>query len=80
MKNKDNGIVLFNGKNELPLWLKPYKIVNCKVISGYVINGGWDFTKKYLQEPNYYVIVPAEVTGNYNDVIQWAIDYYKGKL
>ena len=80
MKNKDNGIVLFNGKYESPLWLNPYKIVDDKVVSGEVINGAWSFTKKYLQEPNYYVIVPAEVTGNYNDVIQWAIDYYKGKL
>lgn len=32
MKNKDNGIVLFNGKNELPLWLKPYKLDNEELI------------------------------------------------
>lgn len=80
MKNKDNGIVLFNGKYESPLWLNPYKVVDGKVVSGEVVNGAWSFTKKYLLYPNYYVIVPKEVTGHYNDVIQWAIDYYKGKL
>ena len=40
MKNKDNGIVLFNGKYESPLWSNPYKIVdssdfNCRIDKKY---------------------------------------------
>lgn len=77
MKTKDNGIVLFNGPNKSPLWLKPYKIVEGKVVSGEVINGAWSFTKKYLREPNFYITIPEHITGDYNDVIQWAIENCK---
>ena len=85
-------VVVFYGDDLSPLYLLGAKWVDGRVVSGAVENGAWDFYVKgdeiqakqgnriYNRWPynvKHTVEVPADVRGDYNEVIEWAQEQLK---